>query len=163
MCDLQLSAEGIKKLNNSKILINNNMKKHNFPSDTNIVCFEKLNEEQVIEILHLAIDHNIKFPKYIIETKVDKLYPYLMWNCNELNQTSRTQKEYPSDIWVTFEEFKMFCIGKGKYKKAFTQTLKLNKDYSAVVTKQSIKVGCQTFDHSIIKQLYTLSQKALKS
>ena len=36
--------------------------------------------------------------------------------------------------------------------------VKLNESYTATVTKDSIKVGCQTFPHSIIKEI----QKAIK-
>ena len=36
-------------------------------------------------------------------------------------------------------------------------TLKLNDSYDAVVTKRGIKVGCQTFSHDILKELYKLS------
>ena len=37
----------------------------------------------------------------------------------------------------------------------------LNNDYTAKVTKEGVKVGCQTFSHDAIIKLYEASQNIL--
>ena len=40
--------------------------------------------------------------------------------------------------------------------------IKLNSDYSAVVSKDDVKVGCQTFPHSVIEEMYAAIQNFKK-
>ena len=136
--------------------------KHNFPTDVPIACTHIHNLKEGKEILHLAIDGESPIGSGTTEKLIDKAYPRFCWDDNKLTQTASNikSKEY---IWVTFEEFKSFLQGKGKCNLPFKEELKLNDNYTAVVTKEEVEVGCQGFSHEIIKKLYQLSVKAQKS
>ena len=138
--------------------------KHNFPTDVSIACTHIHNLKEGREILHLAIDGNCPINSATSKTVLDKVYPKFFFD-KEYQRISQTKaitgdKEY---IWVSFEEFKAFLKGKGKCKLPFKQDLRLSSSYTATVSKENVKVGCQTFTHDIIKQLYQLSLKAQKS
>jgi len=137
--------------------------KHNFPEDAVIICKHKHNLKQAKEIFHLAIDGDCLIYENTLEIPVDTQYPYFLWENGKITQTFRTKEKYPGDLFVSFEEFKAFLQGKGKYNPPFKQELHLNSQYKAVITKENVTVGCQKFSHDTIKQLYQLSQKALKS
>lgn len=130
--------------------------KHNFP-ELNIVCNKKVTIQELKELLHLAVDANL--PLGYIYINDIKVYPYIAWSDNLCQ--SKNIEDF--DLIVSFEEFKAFIQGKGKYKEPFKEVLELNKEYKAEITKQQVNVGCQTFSHEIIKKLYESSQKALKS
>lgn len=134
---------------------------HNFPKDVQIVCKEKHTLEQSKEILKLCVDNDVPiYSSYIFNDKVREEYPYYLWDGTSL---MRVRMYVNSNIAVSLEEFKQFIIGKGKYKVPFNKELKLNSEYTAIVTKEKIIVGCQQFSHDIVKKLYLLSQKAQKS
>ena len=42
-------------------------------------------------------------------------------------------------------------------------TLKLSDQYTAKITSEGVKVGCETFSHDKIEELYKLSKKARSS
>lgn len=138
--------------------------KHNFPKNVSIGCTLVHNLKQGKEILHLAIDGGCEIYSKTITEIIDKKYPRFCWDDSrqELCLTSDliNDKNY---IWVSFEQFKAFLQGKGKYTVPFKQELQLNSQYKAIVTKNDIKVGCQSFTHDVVKKLYQLSLKAQKS
>lgn len=138
--------------------------KHNFPEGVSIGCTHVHNLKEGKEILHLAIDGSCKISTGATEKIADKDYPRFCWDniAKELCETSDEvgNKDY---IWVSFAEFKEFLKGKSKYKTPFKETLKLSNDFTATITKENVKVGCQTFTHNTIKLLYQLSLKAQKS
>ena len=137
--------------------------KHNFPEDVNVICTLKHNLKQAKEIFHLAIDGDCLIKSGVLEIPVDKTFPYFMWDGENLTQTLKTKEKYPDDLYVSFEEFKAFLQGKGKYKAPFKEEIKISDSYTAVITKENVKVGCQIISHELAKQIYLSSQKALKS
>ena len=134
---------------------------HNFPKNIEVVCKQKHTLAQGKEILKLCIENGIVIPECTQKEIVDSTYPYFLYDDKVLNQTYDLDGK--NRLKVTLQEFKQFIVGEGKYQAPFTQELKLNDEYKAVVTKEKITVGCQEFSHEIIKKLYLLSQKALKS
>ena len=136
--------------------------KHNFPKDVRIICKDIHNLKQGKELLKLAVDFECPIGINTLNEIVNKLYPRFTWYGNVICLTS-LKPENSRSIWVTFEEFKAFIQGKGVYIAPFKQELELNSEYKATVTKEYVKVGCQEFSHDVIKKLYQLSQKALKS
>jgi hypothetical protein len=136
---------------------------HNFPKDIQVICTKKHTLAEAKEIFHLCIDNNVNIYYKTLKEPVDKEYPYFVFEDDEIAQSWATKKEDPQHFYVSLEEFKAFIQGKGKYTFPFKETVELNSDYSAVITKNSIKVGYQEFSHDKIKELYLLSQKALKS
>lgn len=47
--------------------------------------------------------------------------------------------------------------------KPYEKLISLNEEYRANVTKANVKVGCQTFSHSVIADLYNASIEAQKA
>lgn len=137
--------------------------KHNFPEGVSIACTHVHNLKEGKEILKLAIDGDCLIYKEVLSKIVDKEYERFYWDKDDkyISQTCAeiNDNEY---IWVSFEEFKAFLQGKGKCNLPFKQDLKLSDSYTATVTKDNVKVGCQTFTHNTIKLLYQLSLKAQK-
>jgi len=140
---------------------------HNFPNNIDVVCKIKHTKEQALEIFKLAIENNLLISVITQKTPLRKDYPYFCWDGKDEEMLvlsdgiADTSDE--TNLFVSLTEFKAFILGKGKYTLPFNKALELNSGYKAVVTKQSIKVGCQEFTHDKIKELYQLSQKALKA
>jgi len=65
------------------------------------------------------------------------------------------------DIKVSPEEFINYVLGRGKelHKPV---TIELNSNYTAIVTKDKITVGCQEFSHEVLKKLYKASKQVSK-
>lgn len=137
--------------------------KHNFPKDITVVCTLKHNLKQAKEIFHLAIDGDCPIYQKTLENPVDKKYLYFRYDGENIHLTARTKEAYPDELYVTFDEFKAFLQGKGKYKAPFKQEIKISDSYTAVITKQNVKVGCQILSHKLVEEIYLSSQKALKS
>ena len=57
---------------------------------------------------------------------------------------------------LSLDEFALKMMGLGK---PTSYKVKLNDNHEAVVTKDSIKVGCQTFPHSIVEELKAAIEK----
>ncbi|NBO22434.1 hypothetical protein EBU94_03710 [bacterium] len=57
---------------------------------------------------------------------------------------------------LSLDEFALKMMGLGK---PISYKVKLNDNHEAVVTKYSIKVGCQTFPHSIVEELKAAIEK----
>lgn len=65
--------------------------------------------------------------------------------------------DHETAIFVTKEQF---INAYKNYKQPIT--IKLNDKYNAIITKENITVGCQTFTHEKIAELYTESVKIRK-
>lgn len=135
---------------------------HNFPSHIKVSTDKAVTLEQAKTILKLCIDNDVKIYSSTFEMMVDKKFSKYCW----LNTNEEITQTYagPGDdgyIFVSFTEFCNYIKGKGKKIKApFREGLELNSSYSAIVTKDSVIVGCQTFSHNIINKLAELSKKA---
>jgi len=57
---------------------------------------------------------------------------------------------------LSLDEFALKMMGLGK---PTSYKVKLNDNHEAVVTKDSIKVGCQTFPHSVVEELKAAIEK----
>jgi 5'(3')-deoxyribonucleotidase len=57
---------------------------------------------------------------------------------------------------LSLDEFALKMMGLGK---PISYKVKLNDNHEAVVTKDSIKVGCQTFPHSVVEELKAAIEK----
>jgi hypothetical protein len=67
----------------------------------------------------------------------------------------------PDYYFVTVPEF-LDIVSKPKVV-PFQKTVKLNDEYVAYVTKENVKVRCQTFSHHAIAELYALTLQAKQS
>jgi hypothetical protein len=138
--------------------------KHNFPEYVNVTLKQKCTINQIKELLKLAIDQDINIASGIFKD-LKKDNTTIFWDgYNEICVCQNDPIDAcNTDLFVSLKEFKAFFEGKGKYTLPFNETLELNSEYKAEVTKENIKVGCQTFSHNKVAELYKLSQKALKS
>jgi len=137
---------------------------HNFPSHIRVSTDKAVTLTQAKTILKLCIDNGVKVYSNVFENIVDKNYPNYHWSIDDkcISQNCSTPKEDSNKyIFVSFTEFCNYIKGIGKEIKApFREELDLNNKYTAIVTKDGVKVGCQIFSHSVIEQLYKLSKKA---
>lgn len=135
---------------------------HNFPEDKLIVCNKIHTLKEAKEIIKLCIDNEVPIEPSIINRLVNENYPRFIMNTN-ISHTSCDPMKYSI---VSIEEFKNFIQGKGDEKKInspFEEKLELSYDYTATVTKEKIVVGCTSFSHERIAELYALSLKAQKA
>lgn len=130
------------------------MKKHNFPENVDVVCDVKLTQKQAKEILKLSIDYDLNICRDVVSNKVNDEYPYYGFDANEGELTQFSNIDDDNFIIVNFNEFKNFIKGNGNIIK-----LELNNEYTAILTPNQIKVGCQTFTHETLEKLYKESQK----
>lgn len=132
---------------------------HNFTKDRYTVINKKLTINQINEILKLAIDEDLCIATSLQKNKRlnQKDYPYLGWDGWNITRF----QNHTGDIGVSIEEFILFMKGKGK--QPYQETLKLNDEYTAEITKEGVKVGCNYFSHKLIENLYKLSLKVQKS
>ena len=136
---------------------------HNFPKNISVVCKEELTLKQAKEILKLALENNVIIHEDTQREPVDIIYPYFIFEHNDEILTQDRECNNKNKLNVSLREFKNFIQGKGIYKEPFSKIIKLNDKHEAIVTKENIKVGCQSFTHVKLKELYLLSQEALKS
>ncbi len=136
---------------------------HNFPEGKKILCNKIHTLKEAKDILKLCIDHDVPFHHSVLDAFVDIDYPRFTFTDDVVTQSS----DIPEDCaTVSLEEFKNFIQGKGdekKISKPFEDTMELNYQYKATVTKKGVKVGCTDFTHEKIAELYNLSQKAQKA
>lgn len=112
--------------------------------------------QQAKTILKLCIDNQVEFGSSLIRTPVGSDFPHYYYNYDEniLDQCDTITTE-DIDVVVSFKEFCNYIKGVGKtIKPPFKKDVVLNSLYTATVTKQEVKVGCQTFNHDVIKKLY---------
>ena len=64
-----------------------------------------------------------------------------------------------SDVALSFETFISKMLG--TYKDPNIEVV-LNDRHTAIVSKDSVKVGCQTFSYEVIERLYNASKEATK-
>jgi hypothetical protein len=126
------------------------------------VTVKNVTEKQAKTILKLCIDNNLKFDSRMIITPVDSEYPHYFWHFSkETISQCNIISGITTDIIISFTEFCNYIKGKGKeIKPPFKQEVKLSDNYNAIVTKEGIKVGCTTFTHEVIKQLYETCLKS---
>src|SRR5690606_19348287 len=129
--------------------------RHNFPKEFEYITIETPNlpKNKLKELFRLCIDAEIEIGDGAYSNRE---YPYTSFCSNQLIKVTKIDLE---DVPVTFEEFKLFIQGKGKYKPQVREFLQLNDEYTAEVTKQRVKVGRSIFTHEKIARLYKLSQK----
>lgn len=137
--------------------------KHNFPPDKVVICKQKLTLAQTKEIFKMCIDVDIPIYEDTLKKPLDDVYPFLIFSSNNtLSQDTGCWIDN-SYIEVSHAEFKAFLRGKGKYTPPPKPiTLSLNDEYDAEISKDGVKVGCQTFTHEIIDKLHALSKKMRK-
>lgn len=90
-------------------------------------------------------------PVYEHTNEYDPNFPYLKWDGECLCQTTN---------WKGMEKYSL-----GQFMNKFmniSHTVRLNSEYLATVTKENVKVGCQTFSHEVIDKLYEASQEVRK-
>ncbi len=78
-------------------------------------------------------------------------YPREDFNNQLVFDVGKLQGSYVMTRSLSFDQFILALMGKRVVKPT---TVKLNDRYNAVVTKDEVTVGCQTFNHEVIKQLY---------
>jgi hypothetical protein len=92
-----------------------------------------------------------RIPVYDGTDEYDEHYPLLGWDGNKLIQHA-VHAKHPK---YSLQDF-MYKFGIGK-----PETIKvvLNYSYTAQVSRDTVEVGCQTFSHGVIKQLYEATLK----
>jgi hypothetical protein len=86
-----------------------------------------------------------------LTTPHDPLFPILYWAGDKLSQRKKLGHNEISPVIMTLLEF----ISEFEIQKEII--VKLNDQYSASVTEKEITVGCQTFSHAVIEELYNAS------
>jgi len=71
----------------------------------------------------------------------DPEFPYLYWDGDELTQSHGTEN------LLSLEKFMAKFIAKESIE------VKLNESYTAIVDEDGVRVGCQSFPHSVIEKL----------
>jgi hypothetical protein len=106
-------------------------------------------KNESIQNLIISMFKVMGIPVYKGTTNYDSSYPYLMWDGNELTQ-SRECTSYGDRIMVnSMEEFMSHFIPGTN-----THIVEISDRYDAVITKESVKVGCQTVSFELVKEIY---------
>lgn len=108
------------------------------------------NLDDVFKNIDQGGDNMISINPYI---NISHIYSKQIFGSDDI--LSANKQEYP-----TIGEFIQAVIQETN---EFHAKVKLNRDYTADVTKESIQVGCQDFTHEAIKTLYEKSVEAQKS
>lgn len=82
-------------------------------------------------------------------------YPYLEFKESNGHDIAGTMRAEEIKVNSTFEEIMAHITGVRK-----PLVVRLNESYDAVITKSCVKVGCQTFTHAIIEELYNATKLA---
>lgn len=137
-------------------------RKHAFPKDVQVVCEKKTTNAQVIEIMTIASKMNMNCGLSVNE----KDYPYIAWDGYEICMYCEDNaKPTNNRVLVTYKQFKEILIGnKSILKLPFKKIIDLSDGsaHKVEITKEGIKVGCQSVSHEKIKEIYMLSQEAQK-
>lgn len=85
----------------------------------------------------------------------DFMYPYLLWDGVELCQSRHNIHISDQEIFVkTMEEFMSYFVTIGD-----VHIVKISDKYNAEITKESLKVGCQTLSFELVKELYNTMER----
>lgn len=91
----------------------------------------------------------------------------MAWQINRIDLSAYTYNVDQGNKEVSPSEFIAFlCQHSTKNNtvvKPYEKLVSLNEEYRANVTKANVKVGCQTFSHSVIADLYNASVEAQKA
>ena len=133
---------------------------HNFPQGCNVILDQELDLPLAKTVLKTLLQEDIPASDILFEDGlIDSTYRYIGWDGEDIEKITLFWDKNPSptDLIVTLEEFKKFCKGRGTQEIPVVKELELNSNYKAIVTKKDIQVGCQTFDHKTLADLYKLS------
>ncbi len=154
-----LTSPLIKKLKNST----------NHPMNNSLVSYKCKNIEEkktIYKLLYaLGFINQIHGSLQTVLNSIDReqdmgnMYP----NVNISNKTVNNSWNYLPNNFSEFQSIGELMNHIITQLNTFSATIKLNDSHTAVVTKQGIKVGCQTFSHAAIKELYETSVKAQNS
>lgn len=78
-------------------------------------------------------------------------YPWTVIQIEQKN-FGGNKSEWPEYTTITFDKFLSL-------KKELEIEIKLNDEYTAIISKDNVKVGCQTFPLSVIQELYNALKK----
>jgi hypothetical protein len=108
------------------------------------------------EVIKAIAKHNDIpiYPPRIEDGFPDSGHPHLTYNMELAGNCTREGDN--ARKWLSFETFIAKMLG--TYKDPNIEVV-LNDSYTAIVSKDSVKVGCQTFSHEKIKELYEATQK----
>jgi len=100
-------------------------------------------------VVNLTIKYlkKIGVPFYSETNEFDIRYPYLYWYSSN-KQMSQSRNHYSEKICNTADEFI------SNFEKPTEIKIKLNDKYTALVTKNEINVGCQTFTKEVFEDVY---------
>ena len=122
-------------------------------------------------------------PKEILNATVELVAAQLKENGWELDESVRTTLFKYGDVYIIFSDERAnseWNIGKwrpseypvyhplndwakwSKIRYDVAVTIKLNDEYSAIVSKDDVKVGCQTFTHTAILEVAEAIKKRKK-
>lgn len=114
----------------------------------------KERHEKIIQCLY-ALGYKNSDTCVISAVEYTKKYGFQYpWTIIDIDRKvfSGNTREYKEHTTITFDEFLSL-------KKDVNIEIKLNDEYTAIVSKDNVKVGCQTFPLSVITKLYNAVEK----
>jgi len=122
--------------------------------------YTKLTDLDQIKFIQECISNkNLSVRSATINCPIDRQYPFLLLIIKEDGDAEICQMKNPDK-----NESKLTPI---KFKQLvrthkLPPHIKLNNDYTAIITSSGVKVGCQLFPHSIILELAEVIKKLNK-
>lgn len=130
-------------------IVNKKTMKHNLKENDAVA---NVTAEQLEVVKTIANQNGIAICETFLKEGLKK-YPAFFFASN--SEIAGTQNSYHLRNYMKFEKFILKMMGK----EVFTPIeVKLNDSYTAVVTPESVKVGCQEFTHQAIKEVYEATQ-----
>jgi len=130
-------------------IVNKKTMKHNLKENDAVA---NVTAEQLEVVKTIANQNGIAICETFLKEGLKK-YPAFFFASN--SEIAGTQNSYHLRNYMKFEKFILKMMGK----EVFTPIeVKLNDSYKAVVTPESVKVGCQEFTHQAIKEVYEATQ-----
>lgn len=124
-------------------------KRKNLPTDSMVLTVESAVAQNLV--IKAFKEAGIRI--YSETQEFDPKYPYLCWDGYMLTQT-KDHDDNRTKI-KTVEEFLDLFIASAQE----TISIKLNSNYTAIVSADGVEVGCQTFPLSKIEELYKAVQE----
>ena len=123
--------------------------------------YTKLTDLDQIKFIQECISNtNIIVLDGIQKCPIDRGYPFLLITIEDNGNAKIDQMNNPIvDKYIKLSPIKFKQLVRN-YK--LPPHIKLNKDYTAIITPSGVKVGCQLFPHSIILELADAIKKLNK-
>lgn len=143
---------------------------HNFPVNTYVFVDRNLTRDELKEVIILAIKADINVPETLDELLSEQAREFRISVDVDFDLYSHNLDEFNEEeiVILSYKDFLKFFKGKGDKSLLKLQrppkppkpiSIALNGLYTAEIDKNCVKVGCQTFTHSVIEEVYQAIQK----